>query len=82
MEREILAVERAERLKMIEHLEVVVQGLQDVNAGVPHPDAQDLRQWHVEVASTKSLQRWQYLEIVCLELLAKIAVELLMKAIK
>jgi hypothetical protein len=54
-----LAVERAEMLRMIEHLEAVVTRLQDVDAGVSKECAQDLKELRNRILKTRSPTKWQ-----------------------
>lgn len=80
VKRDPLAVERAELLQIIGELGIVVEGLQDVDARVSPRFAVDLQRLQKQVASPVSPQKLRCLQMLVLELLAKIAAELLLKA--
>jgi hypothetical protein len=71
-----LAVERAQMLEMITHLESVVGRLQDVDAGVSKY-ADELRRLRIAVMGAQSPKRWDHVVEVGCDLLVRIAVELL-----
>jgi hypothetical protein len=81
MKKVPLAVQRAEMLKMIEHLQKAARGLEDVNAGVSSSFAEDLQRIREQVADAESPKQWDYLQNLAGEILVKIAVELLFKAL-
>lgn len=63
-------------LRIIEHLERVVTGLQDVNAGVSGY-ADELHRLRARVSRAQSPKSWEVLVEVGRDVLARIAVELL-----
>jgi hypothetical protein len=71
-----LAVEQAEMLQLIEHLERVVDGLQDVNAGVSKY-AEELHRLREQVMRARLPTKWQALVDVACDVIVRIAVELL-----
>jgi hypothetical protein len=72
-----LTVERAEMLKMIGKLEEVVADLGDDNAGVSKKYAQDLHRLRNQVVRAQSPQQWRPLVDFAVEVMAKIAAEIL-----
>lgn len=77
MVRDSLAVERAEMLKMIEHLQVIVTGLQDVDAGVSQRYAQDLQRLREAVAKAQTSSKWQFVLEIARDVVVRIAAEIL-----
>ena len=71
-----LAVAQAEMLQVIESLERVVAGLQDVNAGVSKY-GDELHRLRERVLQVRSPSRWRVVFEVGREVLERIAVELL-----
>ena len=75
MERS-LAVERAEMLRIIEHLERIANGLQDENAGVSRY-VDELHALRERISRTRSPTEWKVAVEIGRGLLTKIAVELM-----
>jgi hypothetical protein len=81
MKTDALAAERAKLLKMIEHLEKVAVGLHGENAGVSQRALEELKQLREEVAQPQEAHEWGRSISLALELLARLATELLLKAL-
>ena len=71
-----LAVERAEMLAIIGHLESVIEGLQDVNAEVSQY-ADELHRLREQVLQTQSPKKWRTVVDVGCDVIVRIAVEML-----
>ncbi len=71
-----LAVEQAEMLQIIEHLERVITGLQDEDAEVSKY-ADELHRLRKQILRARSPTKWHQLGNVALDLVTRIAVELL-----
>ncbi len=82
LRRDPLAVKQTEVLKLIEHLEKAVAGLQDVDAGVLRTLSEGLRQLREYAASEESPQKWRYLQTLASERLTKLAVKLMIRLSK
>lgn len=79
--KDSLAAERAEMLKMIEHLEAVVAGLPGDNAGVSQQDIEDLQRLRERVAEPQEPDEWRNLTSLAVEFLARLAAELLLNVL-
>jgi hypothetical protein len=71
-----LIVEREELLQLIEELERLCAGLQDVNAGVSSRTIKRLRRLRAEVARSRSPTKWNHAWTIALEIIRAVAPEL------
>lgn len=78
-----LAVERAELLQMVKRLAEVAGRLRDVNAGVSREDFDEIQLLLERVKNSEAPRpdEWQRWRGLAMEFLAKLAVELLVKAL-